>query len=81
MRINRDNFYNLSVTLTRAASLCTREVFYIVSKVSRRLVFRGTKQIVVTLVATTLEALLTVAKTNGRLPGRDFYSRNIYHFF
>ena len=40
-----------------------------------------TKQIVVALVATTLKALLAVAKTNGRLSGREFYAGNVYYFF
>ena len=33
--------------------------------------FRKTKQIVVALIAATLKALLSVAKTNGRLSGRN----------
>ena len=43
--------------------------------------FRKTKQKVVALVATTLKALLAVAKTNGRLSGREFYAGNVYYFF
>ena len=39
--------------------------------------FGKTKQIVVALVATTLKALLSVAKTNGRLAGYKFYTGNI----
>ena len=41
--------------------------------------FRETKQIVVALVATTFKALLSVAKTNGRLSGCKFYVGNIYY--
>ena len=38
-----------------------------------------TKQKVVTFVATTFKALLSVAKTNGRLSGGKFYAGNIYY--
>ncbi len=40
-----------------------------------------TKQIIVALVTTTFNALLSVAKTNGRLSGREFYADNIYYLF
>ena len=40
-----------------------------------------TKQIVVTFVTTTLKALLSVAKTNRGLSGREFCAGNIYHLF
>ena len=43
--------------------------------------FRKTKQIVVTFVATTLKVLLSVAKTNGRLSGRELYAGNIDYLF
>ena len=43
--------------------------------------FRETKQIVVALVATTFKALLSVAKTNSRLSGRELYTGDIYHLF
>ena len=43
--------------------------------------FRETKQIVVAFVATTLKALFSVAKTNGRLSGYKFYTDNIYYPF
>ena len=43
--------------------------------------FGKTKQIVVALVATTLKALLSVAKTNSRLSGRKFYACNINYLF
>ena len=43
--------------------------------------FGKTKQIVVALVTTALKALLSVAKTNGRLSGRKFYADNIYYLF
>jgi len=43
--------------------------------------FRKAKQIVVTFVATTLKALLSVANANGRLSGRKLYADNIAHFF
>ncbi len=46
-----------------------------------RIKFGETKQIVVALVATTFKALLSVAKTNGRLSGQKFYAGNIYHSF
>ena len=42
--------------------------------------FRKTKQMVVTFVATALKALLSVAKTNGRLPGHKLYAGNIHYF-
>ena len=41
--------------------------------------FGKTMQIVITLVAATFKALLSVAQTNGRLSGCDFYAGNIYH--
>ncbi len=40
-----------------------------------------TKQIIVALVTKTFNALLSVAKTNGRLSGREFYAGNIYYLF
>ena len=43
--------------------------------------FGKAKQITVTFVATTLKALLSVAKTNGRLSGRKLYTGNIYYTF
>ena len=43
--------------------------------------FGETKQIIVALVATTFKALFSVAKTNGRLSGRELYTGNIYHLF
>ena len=43
--------------------------------------FGKTKQKVVALVATTLKVLLSVAKTNGRLSGGEFYAGNIYYLF
>ena len=43
--------------------------------------FGKTKQIVVTLVATAFKAMLPVAKTNGRLFGRELYAGNIYYLF
>ena len=43
--------------------------------------FGKTKQIVVTFVATTLKALLSVAKANGRLSGRKLYAGNIDYPF
>jgi len=43
--------------------------------------FRETNQIVVALVATTFNALLSVAKTNGRGSGREFYSGNVDNLF
>ena len=43
--------------------------------------FRKTKQKVVALVATTLKALFSVAKTNGRLSGRKLYTGNIDYLF
>ena len=43
--------------------------------------FSKTNQIVVALVVTTLKALSAVAKTNGRLSGREFYAGNVYYLF
>ena len=43
--------------------------------------FGETTQKVVALIATTFKDLFSVAKTNGRLSGRDFYAVNIYHLF
>ena len=43
--------------------------------------FGEAKQIVVALVATTFKALLSVAKTNGRLSGRKLYAGNIDNLF
>ena len=43
--------------------------------------FGKTKQIVVTLVAATLKALLPISKTNDRLSGRKFYAGNIDNLF
>ena len=43
--------------------------------------FGETKQIVVALVAATLEALLSVAKTNSRLSGHKLYTGNIDDLF
>ena len=43
--------------------------------------FRKTKQIVGTFVATTLKALLPVAKTSGRLSWHKFYTCNIHYLF
>ena len=43
--------------------------------------FGKAKQIVVALIATTLKALLSVAKTNGRVTRREFYAGNIDYFF
>ena len=43
--------------------------------------FGKAKQIVVARIATTLKALLSVAKTNGRLARREFYAGNIDYFF
>ena len=43
--------------------------------------FGETKQKVVALVATTLKALLSIAKTNGRFSGHKFYAGNIDNFF
>ena len=43
--------------------------------------FGKTKQVVVTLVATTFKALFSVAKTNGRLSWREFYASNINNLF
>ena len=43
--------------------------------------FRKTKQTVVTLVATTLKSLFSIAKTNGRFSGREFYTNNINNLF
>ena len=38
-------------------------------------------QKVITLVTTTLKALLSIAKTNGRLSGCQFYAGNIDNLF
>ena len=46
-----------------------------------RIKFRKTKQKVVTFVTTTLIALLSIAKTNVRLSGSEFYTGNIYYSF
>ena len=43
--------------------------------------FWSTKQQIITFIATTLKALLSVAKTNGRLARRKLYTCNIHHFF
>ena len=43
--------------------------------------FRKTIHEVITLVATTLKALLAVSKTNGRLSRREFYAGNVYYLF
>ena len=43
--------------------------------------FGETKQKVVALVATTRKALLSVAKTNGRLSRRKLDAGNIDYFF
>ena len=43
--------------------------------------FGEAKQIIVALVATTFEALFSVAKTNSRLSGRELYTGNVYHLF
>jgi len=43
--------------------------------------FGETKQKIVALVTTTLKALLSVAKTNGRLSGCEFYAGNIHYLF
>ncbi len=43
--------------------------------------FGETDQIVVALVTTALKVLLSVAKTNGRLSGREFYAGNVYYSF
>ena len=43
--------------------------------------FRKTNKIVVTFVATTLKALLSVAKTSRRLSGHKFYAGNVYYLF
>ena len=43
--------------------------------------FRKTKQIVVAPVTATFKPLLSVAKTNGRLSGREFYAGNIDNLF
>ena len=40
-----------------------------------------TKQKVVAFVTTAFKALLSVAKTNGRLSGHKFYAGNIYYLF
>ena len=65
--------------------------FYIISSLSKTktyLIFfvfyikQGkTKSKIVTLIATTHKALLSIAKANGRLSGRKFYAGNIYHLF
>ena len=43
--------------------------------------FRKTKQVIVTLVATALKALLSVAKTNVRRSRRKFYAGDIDYLF
>ena len=43
--------------------------------------FRKTNKIVVTFIATTLKALFSVAKTNGRVSRREFYASNIDNLF
>ena len=43
--------------------------------------FGETTQKVIALIATTFKTLFSVAKTNGRLAGCEFYAGNIYHFF
>jgi hypothetical protein len=53
---------------------CSVPVFFFVVWIK----FGETKQKVVALVATTLKALLSVAKTDGGLSGRDLYAGNIY---
>ena len=43
--------------------------------------FREAKQIIVTFIATTFKAMLSVTKTNSRLSGHKFYAGNIYYSF
>ena len=45
------------------------------------IIFGVTNQEVVALVATTLKALPSVSKANGRLAGRKLYAGNIYYLF
>ena len=40
-----------------------------------------TKQKIITFIATTFKFLLSVAKTNVRLSGRELYAGNIYYLF
>ena len=43
--------------------------------------FGKTKQVIITFVATTIKALLAVAKTSDRLSGCKLYTGYIHHGF
>ncbi len=52
-------------------------LFFFVISIS----FGKTKQIVIALVATAFNIMLSVAKANVRLSGREFYADDIYNLF
>ena len=94
-RTLKDSFVNLIEYLTyrqekdrEFCALCPFIQLFNINFILRNISFfifgveiSKTKQIVVALVATTLKALLAVAKTNGRLSGREFYAGNVYYLF
>ena len=52
-------------------------IFFFIFRIS----FGETKQIVIALVATAFNIMLSVAKANVRLSGREFYADDIYNLF
>ena len=60
---------------------CRRQFYILDFFFTYQIKFGKTKQIIVTLVTTAFKTLISIAKANVRLSGREFYAGNINNLF